>query len=660
MAASPSLNVPPVSSSQTGTCEGGSVPRTSGGLRSHTLLANTKIRLLLAALAIVVPFEILSLRSVHLAPYIELPLFLTLIVWFGKDVFRSALRSILRLNFSNINLLMTIAIVGAFSIHEWEEAVIIVILFSLGEALESYGAERSRSALETLVRNSPKSAHLKGEAQPVPVENVPTGAIVVVSSGDQIPLDGEIVQGSSLIDEATITGEPLPRSKSVGDSVYAGTFCIDGHLEIRVTKASADTTLATIIHLTYESAQKKAAAQKFIERFSQHYTPAVMLGAALLVLIPVFALGKPFAPWFTQALTLLVISCPCALVISTPVAVFSAIGNATQRGVVIKGGEFIEAMGTVKAIALDKTRTLTKGEPSVSDVVAFNDYSEEDVLACAAGMEALSKHPVARSITARATELNLHAHPFENFQSIMGKGLKGDCLVCTDKHHCLGNRKFVGEEHWLAEEILEKVGEFESQGKTTIVLSTTGRIKGVIGVTDAVRPESKGVIEALQKLGVQPVMLTGDNWSSARYVAKELGIQRVEAELLPEQKVRELAALQEEYGQVAMVGDGVNDAAALASASVGIAMGAIGSDIAIESADIALMVVNLNLLPFLVRLGRACGRTIRINITAAVLVKALFIALALLGRSNLAFAVFADVGVTVLVILHSLRLYRYT
>lgn len=648
-----------MSTSQSCTCACDSAPRNSGGPSGHSFLANTKIRLLLAALAIVLPIEILSLRSVRLPSYIELPLFLVLITWFGKDVFRSALRSIRRLDFSNINLLMTIAIVGAFSIHEWDEAVIIVVLFSLGEALESYGKERSRSALETLVRNSPKSARLADRAQPAPVESVPIGSIVIVSSGDQIPLDGDVVQGSSLIDEAAITGEPLPRSKSVGDPVYAGTFCVDGHLGIRVTKASADTTLATIIHLTYESAEKKAAAQRFIEKFSWYYTPAVMLGAALLVVIPVFALGKPFTPWFTQALTLLVISCPCALVISTPVAVFSAIGNATQRGVVIKGGEFIEAMGTVKAIALDKTRTLTKGEPAVSDVVAFNDYTKEDVLACAAGMEALSKHPVARSITAKAAELNLDAHPFENFQSIMGKGLKGDCLVCTDKHHCLGNRQFVGEEHWMADEILKKVDEFESQGKTTIVLSTTGRIKGVIGVTDAVRPESKGVIEALQGLGVQPVMLTGDNRSSARYVARALGIERVEAELLPEQKVRSLAALREEYGDVAMVGDGVNDAAALASASVGIAMGAISSDIALESADIALMVVNLNLLPFLVRLGRACRRTIRVNITAAVLVKALFIALALLGRSNLAFAVFADVGVTVLVILHSLRLYRY-
>ncbi len=620
---------------------------------------NRKFQFLLGALALVIPFEILSLFSLHLPVYIELPLFLGIIAWFGWGVFRNAFEGLLKLNFSNINLLMTIAVIGAFAIREWEEAVIIVVLFSLGEALEAYGVQRSRSALQQLVASTPKTAQLKGSTDRVSVEDVKPGEIIVVSSGDQIPLDGEIVQGRSLVDEATITGEPLPRSKDIGDTVYAGTFNNDGYLEIRVTKAAKDTTLAKIIHLTYESAEKKASSQKFIEKFSKYYTPAVMFGAVLLVLIPVFIFGKPFTPWFTQALTLLVISCPCALVISTPVAVFSAIGNATQRGILIKGGQFIEAMGKIKAIAFDKTRTLTKGEPIVSDVVAFNGYSKEEVLACAAGMEALSKHPVARSITTKAEDLKLDIHVFENFQSVMGKGLKGDCLVCTDKHHCLGSRKFVGEEHRLEDEVLQKVEEFEQQGKTTVVMGTQGKIKGVIGVTDEIRPESAAVIASLKRLGIQPVMLTGDNRSSAQYVAQKVGIQEVMAELLPEDKVQALRKLIEEHAEVAMIGDGVNDAAALASASVGIAMGAISSDIAMESADIALMNVNLSLLPFLVGLGRACKRTIQVNIGAAVAVKVLFIGLALTGISNLALAIFADVGMTVLVILNSLRLYKF-
>jgi Cd2+/Zn2+-exporting ATPase len=290
---------------------------------------------------------------------------------------------------------------------------------------------------------------------------------------------------------------------------------------------------------------------------------------------------------------------------------------------------------------------------------AFNGYSQEEVLACAAGMEAFSKHPVAQSITEKAQELKLDMHSFENFQSVMGKGVRGDCLVCTDKHHCLGNRTFVGEEHEMAQEVLQKVDEFEAQGKTTIVMSTHGKIKGVIGVTDALRPESAQAIAALKKANIHSVMLTGDNRSSAQYVAKALGIDDVRAELLPEAKVEAMRNMEKQYGDVAMIGDGVNDAAALATATVGIAMGAVGSDIAMENADIALMTTNLNLLPFLIRLGQKCDQKIRFNVAAAILIKLLFIGLALSGHSNLALAIFADVGVTVLVILNSLRLYNY-
>lgn len=624
-----------------------------------SILNNTKLRFLVIALLIIVPFEILSLYSLHFPNYIELPLFLGIILWFGRDVFKSAFRSLIKFNVSNINLLMTIAVIGAFYINEWEEAVIIVILFSLGEELERYGVEKSRSALQKLVSNSPKTALIKGQKNPVFIETITIGEIIVVSDGDQIPLDGEIVKGSSLIDEATITGEPLPKSKNIGDTVYAGSFNGGGYLEIEVTKVSKDTMLAKIIHLTCEAAEKKASSQKFIEKFAKYYTPFILFGSLLLVLIPVFVFGKPFDPWFTQALTLLVISCPCALVISTPVAVFSAIGNATQRGVLIKGGQFIEAMGKIKVIAFDKTRTLTKGEPIVSDIVSFNGYTKEEVLACAAGIEAFSKHPVAKSITIKANELGIDVHAFENFQSLMGKGLRGDCLVCADRHHCLGNRKFVSEEHNIEEKVLQKVDELESQGKTTIVMSAVGKIKGVIGVMDEIRPESKEVIAELKGLNVNSVMLTGDNKSSAVYVAKTLGINEIRAELLPENKVQELSKLKEKYGDIGMIGDGVNDAAALAFATVGIAMGAISSDVAMESSDIALMNMNLELLPFLVRLGRVCRRTIQMNIGAAIIVKVLFIGFAFAGLGNLALAIFADVGITLLVILNSLRLFRY-
>ncbi len=646
------------------TCCSGCATTTSATVDKATvqnvgLFQDRKFRFLLLGLLVVVPFEALSLLSIHLPPWIELPLFLTLIIAFGHDVFRSGLKSIASLNFSNINLLMTVAIIGAMYLGELEEAVIIVVLFSLGETLERYGIKRSQQALQALIEGSPKSALLKATQEKVPIEQVVVGSIVIIKPGDQIPLDGTVVEGSSLIDEAAITGEPLPKSKNVGDMVFAGTHNGQGYLEVKVTKTAKDTTLAKIIDLTFKSAEKKSQSQQFIESFSRYYTPSVMGIAVLIVLIPVAFLGQPFTPWFTQALTLLLISCPCALVISTPIAVFSAIGNATRKGVLIKGGKFIEEMGKLKAIAIDKTRTLTKGEPIVSDIVPFNGYSEDDVLACAAGMEAFSEHPIARSILEKAKDKGLTHHPFQNFEAVAGKGLKGECTVCTDKHHCMGSLRFITEEHSTDEKVLQIVSEFESQGKTTIVMSDHKKIKGVIGVTDEIRPESKSLISALRALGIASIMLTGDNKSSARFVAEQVGIEEMKAELLPDQKVQELLRLLEQYKHVAMVGDGVNDAPALATASVGIAMGAIGSDLAIENADIALMTNNLGILPFLVKLGRKTAGTIRFNITAAVGVKAVFLILAITGWSSLALAIFADVGMTVLVVANSLRLYRF-
>ncbi|MBU1290641.1 cation-translocating P-type ATPase [bacterium] len=623
------------------------------------LLKNNKFRWLIATLLVVTPFEVLSFFSIHFPLWVELPLFFAGIIVFGKKVFISGIRSLLKLDFSNINFLMTIATFGAVYLQQFEEAVIIVVLFALGDTLEEFGIERSQTALKELIEKTPKSAQIKGSEEKVPIEKIEIGEVIIIKPGDQIPLDGEVIEGSSLVDEAAITGEPLPRNKYIGDFVYAGTVNSQGYLEVKVTKKSKDTTLSKIIELTYESAEKKSVSQKFIEKFAKIYTPSVLFTSLLLVLIPVVFLGKPFNPWFTQALTLLIISCPCALVISTPVSIFSAIGNATQKGALIKGGRFIEEMGKVKAIGFDKTRTLTKGEPIVSDIVPFNGFTEEEVIACAAGMEAFSEHPIAKSILAKVEGEKFKIHQFANFQAVPGKGLKGECTVCFDKHHCLGNIKFISEEHHVTEEVLKKVEEFEKQGKTTIVISDNKRVKGVIGVTDQIRKESKPLVESLLKLGIIPVILTGDNKSSAKFVASKLGIEMVRAELLPDKKVAELSKLIQQYKHVAMVGDGINDAPALAAASVGIAMGAIGSDVAIENADIALMSDNLNMVPYLVGLGKKCVEKIRFNIAFAVSVKFLFLFLAIAGLSNLALAIFADVGVTVLVILNSLRLYSY-
>jgi Cd2+/Zn2+-exporting ATPase len=628
-------------------------------MSEQKLSQNRNFRWLVAGLALVAPLEVLSIFDLRVALWAQVPLIALLALLFGRSLLLSGLRSLIRLDFSNMNLLMTIALGGAVYLGHYEEAGVIIVLFAMGEMLEDFGVTKSQEALQELVEKTPKTAQVKGKEEKVPVETVEVGETVIVKPGDQIPLDGEVATGNSLVDETAITGEPLPRSKYPGDLVFAGSINGSGYMEITATKKSRDTTLSKIIQLTYQSAERKSHSQRFIEKFARYYTPSVVLASLLLFLIPVGLLGKPFEPWFIQALTLLIISCPCALVVSTPVAIFSAIGNATQRGALIKGGRFIEEMGRVKVIAFDKTRTLTKGEPTVSDVFTFDNLPLEEVLGCAAGMESFSEHPIAKSILAKAEEERIQPHPFEKFEAISGKGLKGECMVCFNSHQCLGNIRFVTEEHHAREDVVKKVEELERQGKTAIVISDHQRVKGVIGVSDEIRPESNPVIESLRSLGITPVILTGDNPSAAKYVAFQLGIEKVRSQLLPDQKVEELAQLIRENQHVAMVGDGVNDAPALASASVGIAMGAIGSDVAIENADIALMNDNISLVPYLVKLGRRTIATIRFNTISAVLIKFLFLALALGGMSSLVLAIFADVGVTVLVVLNGLRLYGF-
>jgi len=625
----------------------------------NQFLEENKIRLLILSLAIVIPAEILSFFSIKLPFWFELPLFIIIILIFGKDVFISGIKSLLRFNFADINLLMTIAIFGALYLHQFIEAVIIVVLFGLGEALEEFGIHRSQTALKNLVKNTPKLAQIKGNDFKTPVKKVKIGDIVIIRPGDQIPLDGKVVKGLSLVDESTITGEPLPKNKNEGDLVYAGTINGNGYLEIQVTKKAQDSTLSKIIKLTYDSAEKKSSSQKFIEKFAQYYTPTVMLIAVSIVVIPVSLLGQPFTPWFTQALTVLLISCPCALVISTPITIFSAIGNATKHGVVIKGGRFLEELGKIKAIAFDKTRTLTKGEPIVSDIIPFNGFTQKEVIACASGMESFSEHPLARSVVEEAKKYQVTPHEFTNFKSVAGKGIKGECTICADSHHCLGSIKFITEEHKVEEKIVNQVAEFEKQGKTAIVMSDNKNVTGIIGITDELREDSLEMVKSLDNSNINSVILTGDNESSARFVADQVGIESVHSGLLPEQKVDELNKLIKEYKHVAMVGDGINDAPSLVTAPVGIAMGAIGSDVAIENADVALMNNNLLLIPYLIKLGKKSNSTIKMNVGAAISVKLLFLVLAIFGSSSLTSAIFADVGVTTLVVLNGLRLFKF-
>ncbi len=632
---------------------------------------DSKFRWMLFSVAIVAVFEFLSLADIDVFRYVvpegysrrlAAVFFAALILWIGWRTLWSGLQALVRLNFKSINLLMTIAVVGAFYLGEFEEAAVVVVLFTLGETLEKFGIATSKSALQALVDRTPKTAAIKtadGEVVETPLADVKVGDILVLKPSDMIAMDAEIVTGSSSVDESTITGEPLPKDKHQGDLVFSGTLNMQGYLEARVTKAPGDSTLAKIIETTFAATKTKAETQKFIETFAGYYTPAIIVLAALLVAVPTLIFNQPFDTWFERAITILVIACPCALVISTPISIYAAIGNASARGALIKGGKYVEAIGRVKVVAMDKTRTLTYGKPKVTDVIPFGETTREHLLACSAGIESYSEHPLAAAIVNAAKEEKIQMHEAQNFQAVMGKGAKADCIVCYDKHHCIGKLPFISEEHTVQDEVVRKVEALQREGKTSIVVSSNGGVEGIIALTDELKPESKQAVADLRELGIETVMLTGDNDAPARAVAAIVGITDVRAEMLPEGKADAIKDLLKKYGSVAMVGDGVNDAPALALSNVGVAMGAAGSDTAIEAASIAILNDRLELIPYLVRLGRKTISTIKINTAAAIATKLIFVTLAIFGLSSLAMAIFADVGVTVLVILNSLRLLNF-
>lgn len=553
---------------------------------------------------------------------------------------------------------MLIAVAGAFYLGEYEEAAVVIVLFSLAEHLEESGISKSKSALNSLLNQMPNKILLKESNQLVDVDKVRLNEIIRVKPGQMIPLDGKVVGGASLVDESTITGEPIPQDKRVGDLVYAGTLNSQGYLDITVLKEFQDTALAKIRQMTFQASKYKAETQRFIEKFSSYYTPSIMALALFWMIAMPLLFNKPFQQAFYQALNLLVIACPCALVISTPIAIFSAIGNASKKGILVKGGKFLEAIGQIKALALDKTRTLTLGKPYVSEIVAMGSRSKDSLLACAAGIEKLSEHPLAASIVEAAERQNLPFHEVENFESIAGKGAKADCLVCYDKSHCIGKLQFIMEEHVVPEKVLKAIDELQNQGKSVIVVSTGHEVEGVIALEDEIRSDSKQFVEELKQLRITPVMLTGDHEISARVVADKIGISDVRSELLPEDKGKSVQELIQKYQVVGMMGDGINDGPALALASVGISMAELGSDTALEAASIVLLNNHLLLVPYLVKLSRRTLSMIKFNTAFAITVKIIVVLLALLGAANLAMAIFADVGVTLLVIVNSLRLLK--
>jgi Cd2+/Zn2+-exporting ATPase len=619
----------------------------------------SKIVWLVAGAIFVAIFEFLSLAGVHLPDTIALPFFLTFTLFFGYETLWHGWKALIHFNIKSINLLMLIAVAGAFYLKEYPEGTIVIILFTLAERLEDIGIAKSQSALDSFLNQIPKMIWVKNQENPVEISEIKVGTWILIKPGQMIPLDGIVKSGTSFVDESAITGEPLAKDKRIGDEIFAGSLNKQGFLEVEVTKISADSTIEKIRQLTFQATQHKAKTQQFIEVFSQFYTPFIMLLATFWTFFNWLALRHPFNQGFADALTLLVIACPCALVISTPISIFSAIGHASSKGALIKGGKYLEAIGQVEVMAIDKTRTLTKGEPTVTDVVPYGNQSKELLLSCAAGIETLSEHPLAQSIVQAAQKQKLTPHPIENFESIIGKGAKGDCLVCDDKHHCIGKLEFILEEHHVPQDFIDQIDDYQKKGKTVIAVSTHQEVEGMIVLEDEIRPDSAAFIAELKKLQVHPIMLTGDHLNVASAVAQQVNIQSFKANLLPQDKSKAIEELLKDYQTVAMFGDGINDAPALALSSVGISMSSLSSDTALEAASIIILNDRLSLIPYLIRLSRKTLSTIKMNIAFALSIKLIFIILALLSLSNLAFAIFADVGVTILVIINSLKLARF-
>ena len=559
----------------------------------------------------------------------------------------------------DIHLLMTIAVAGAIGIGEWFEAASVTFLFALSLLLESRSVGRARHAISSLLDLAPPVVRLKaesGEEVECPAADVPPGSRFVVRPGERIPLDGVAVAGASAVDQAPITGESMPEMKEPGAVVFAGTINGDGALEVESTRAAQDTTLARIIRLVEEAQGRRARAEQWVERFARVYTPAVILLAVAVFLVPPLVAGAPWETWFYRALVLLVIACPCALVISTPVSIVSALAAAARHGVLVKGGSYIEQPARLRAIAFDKTGTLSQGEARVTAIVPLDGHTEGELLERAAALEARSAHPLARAILRAAEARGIVVAPAEDTQLLQGKGVTGRF---RETPFWLGSHRYLLERGQESAAITAQAEALEQDGRTVVLIGNDDHICGLIAVADAVRPEARGVVAALRGAGIAHlVMLTGDNRATAEAIARETGIDEVRAELLPEDKVDAVGQLVERHGAVAMVGDGVNDAPAMARADIGIAMGAIGSDAAIETADIALMTDDLSRLPWLVGHSRRTLAVIRQNIAFALGVKAAFVILTFSGIATLWGAIAADVGTSLLVVGNALRLLR--
>jgi Cd2+/Zn2+-exporting ATPase len=582
----------------------------------------------------------------------------------GALVFPHALESLRKLRL-DMNVLMTVAVAGAWFIGEGAEGAAVVFLFAFAELLESWSVGRARRAIKSLLALTPETAlRRRGEGEPeeVPAGEVKPGEIILVRSGQRVPLDGEVATGFSSINQAPITGESVPVDKMPGDPVFAGTINGGGSLEVRVTKAAGDSTLARIIKMVEEAEEQKAPTQRFVDKFARIYTPAVFVLAIFVAVLPPLLGWGIWSEWGYRALVLLVIACPCALVIATPVSIVSGLTSLAKRGVLIKGGAFLEAVGKLRALAVDKTGTITQGRPQVAEVIPWGGTTEEDVLRWAAAIDTHSTHPLAEAVTAAAKARNIAFTPADSYQSKTGRGAEA---LIGGHPHFIGNHKMAHEIGVCSPEVEAKLAEIESRGQSLAVLGHTphegcaGKVLGILAIGDTMRPEVPEALKMLHAIGLKKVvMLSGDNQRTANAIAKQAGIDEARGGLMPDQKVEHLKELVKTYQYVGMIGDGVNDAPALAVASVGIAMGAVGSDTAIETADMALMNDDLRKLADAIAVGRRTVRIIQFNVGFAIAVKAVFLVLAFTGHSSLWMAILADTGATLLVIANALRLMR--
>ncbi|MFN0149254.1 MAG: heavy metal translocating P-type ATPase [bacterium] len=591
----------------------------------------------------------------HAVPLAARVLYMLSIVAAAWNVAPKGVRAAQRLR-PDMNLLMTLAVAGAVVLGEWLEAATVSFLFAVSLALESWSVGRARRAVKALLDLVPPMARLleDGRERDVPPEAVAVGARFVVRPGERIPLDGCVVAGASRVNQAPITGESLPVAKAPGDELFAGTINGDAALEIECTKRAADTTLAHIVRMIGQARTRRAPSERWVERFARIYTPCVLAISLFVFVLPPLFFGAAWGDWFYRSLVFLVIGCPCALVISTPVSIVAALASSARNGVLIKGGVHLESFAGLRAMAFDKTGTLTHGALAVSEIVALEGHTEDEVVQRAAALEARSGHPIARAIMSCAVARGIDVAPGADSQLIAGKGASGRI---EGREFWLGSHRYLEERGQETPEVHERLEAMSQAGSTIVVVGNAAHVCGFIALSDRVRENAAGVMRELRALGIAPlVILTGDNAGTAAQVARVIDVEEVRAELLPADKVAAVEELVAAHRSVAMVGDGVNDAPALAQATVGIAMAAAGSDAAIETADVALMSDDLTKLPWLVRHSRRTLGVVRQNIVFALSVKAIVVALALSGHASLWVAIAADMGASLLVIFNGLRL----